>query len=220
VDKYSFTARPARSGSTLFHSENRPALVGIGLDEACIHRKALTADQPSLDTGGNNALEHPTKNIVIAEAFVARTREHRVVRDLVLKAEPAEPTIGQVDLHFATQRALRAHREGVTYDQHPDHQHRINRWPPQSGVVRCQLGMDPRQVQHSRNPPDLMIIRNGLLEVEAIEQLPLVPNEPHHHRSISQKAASPRPNHDSAVAAKRLLQQNRPEADVFRWAYL
>jgi branched-chain amino acid transport system permease protein len=45
----------------------------------------------------------------------------------------------------------------------------------------------------SRNPPDLMIIRNGLLEVEAIEQLPLVPNEPHHHRSISQKAASPRP---------------------------
>jgi hypothetical protein len=111
-----------------------------------------------------------------------------VVWDPVLKAEPAEPTIGQVDLDLATQRTLRADREGVTNDQHPDHQHRINRWPPQRGVVGCKLGMDPRQVQNSRNPPDLMITRNGLLEVEAIEQLPLVPIEPPHHRPISQKS--------------------------------
>jgi len=71
--------------------------------------------------------------------------------------------------------------------------------------------MDPRQVQHSSNLPDLMIVRNGLLEVEAIEQLPLVPIEPPHHRPISQKAASPQPNHDSVAASKRLLQQNRPK---------
>ena len=58
-----------------------------------------------------------------------------------------------------------------------------------------------------------MITGNGLLEVEAIEQLPLVPIEPTHHRPISQKAASPRPNHDSAAPSKRLLQQNRPGAD-------
>jgi hypothetical protein len=62
--------------------------------------------------------------------------------------------------------------------------------------------MDPRQVQDSRNPPDLMILRNDLLEVEAIEQLPLVPIDPPHHRPISQKAASLLPNHDSAIAAK------------------
>jgi hypothetical protein len=43
-----------------------------------------------------------------------------------------------------------------------------------------------------------------------MEQLPLVTIEPPHHRPISQKAASLRPNHDSALAAKRLLQQNRP----------
>jgi hypothetical protein len=65
-----------------------------------------------------------------------------------------------------------------------------------------------------RNAPDLMITWNDLIKVEAIEQLPLVRIEPPHHRPISQKAASPRPNHGSA-ASKRLLQQNRSQA-VFR----
>jgi hypothetical protein len=38
--------------------------------------------------------------------------------------------------------------------------------------------MNPRKVQDSRNPPDLMILGNGLLEIEAIEQLSLVSIEP------------------------------------------
>src|SRR6516225_4922165 len=80
--------------------------------------------------------------------------------------------------------------------------------------MACQLATHPGKVQDFRNAPDLMITGNGLLEVEAIEQLPLVPIEPPHHRPISQKAASPRPNHDSAAASKRLLQQNRPTAAV------
>jgi hypothetical protein len=60
--------------------------------------------------------------------------------------------------------------------------------------------MDPRKVQDFRNPSGLMILRNGLLEIEAIEQLPLVPIEPSHHRSISQKPTSPPRNHDSAIS--------------------
>jgi hypothetical protein len=43
------------------------------------------------DACGNTALEHLTENIVIAEALVARPREYEVIRDLVLKAETAEP---------------------------------------------------------------------------------------------------------------------------------
>jgi hypothetical protein len=50
------------------------------------------------------------------------------------------------------------------------------RWANSGG----QLGIDPRRVQDFCNPPNLMILRNGLLEIEAIEQLPLVPVElPH-----------------------------------------
>ena len=33
--------------------------------------------------------------------------------------------------------------------------------------------MRPRKVQDFRNPPDLMILRNDLFEIKAIEQLPL-----------------------------------------------
>jgi hypothetical protein len=77
------------------------------------------------------------------------------------------------------------------------------------GVGR-QLRMNPGQIQDFCNPPDLVILRNGLLEIEAIEQLALIPIEPPHHRPISQKAVLTRPNHDSAAASKRLLQQNRP----------
>jgi hypothetical protein len=52
------------------------------------------------------------------------------------------------------------------------------------------------------------------IDVRVIQVLlGLIPIEPPHHRPISQKAALTRPNHDSAVASKRLLQQNRPPAD-------
>jgi hypothetical protein len=47
-------------------------------------------------SGARFEIAHLTKNIVIAEAFVARTREHGVVGDLVLKAEPTEPTIAKL----------------------------------------------------------------------------------------------------------------------------
>ena len=45
--------------------------------------------------------EHMAKNIVLPEPLVAYTREHGVIRHLVLNAKPTEPTIGKVDLDFA-----------------------------------------------------------------------------------------------------------------------
>ena len=41
----------------------------------------------------------------------------------------------------------------------------------------------PRQVEDIRDGPHQMIFRNDLLEIEAIEKLPLVPIEPPHDRS-------------------------------------
>jgi hypothetical protein len=43
-----------------------------------------------------------------------------------------------------------------------------------------------------------MIFRNDLLEIEAIEKLPLVSIEPPHHRSLPPMPASRRPNHCSS----------------------
>ena len=53
---------------------------------------------------------------------------------------------------------------------------------PIEGVVRCQLGVHPRQVQHAGDLAHAVIVWYRLIEAERIEQLPLVPVEPPHHR--------------------------------------
>jgi hypothetical protein len=75
-------------------------LVGISLDQAGVHRKALTIDKASRHASLDDTFEHVAKNIVVAEPLVACTREHRVIRQLVLNAKPTEPTIGKIDLNF------------------------------------------------------------------------------------------------------------------------
>src|SRR3954468_6756977 len=110
-------------------------LVGIGLDQAGVHRKAHTIDKATRNASFDNTFEHMAKNIVLAEPLVAYTREHRVIWHLVLNAKPTEPTIGKVDLDFAAQRPLRADRKHVANDEHPDHQNRIDRWSSSVGIV-------------------------------------------------------------------------------------
>jgi len=46
-------------------------LVGIGLDEARIDRKALTTDEAGSDTRPDDTLEHTAENIAVAKALVA-----------------------------------------------------------------------------------------------------------------------------------------------------
>jgi hypothetical protein len=82
-------------------------LVGVGLNEAR-DRKAFAADETSRDASPDNTLEHAAENIAVAQTLVARTREHRVIRHLVLKAKPTEATIGEVELDLAAQHTFRA----------------------------------------------------------------------------------------------------------------
>ncbi len=72
------------------------------------------------------------------------TRERRMIRDLVLNAQTAEPAIRQVDLDLAAEQPFRADREHIADDEHPDHQHRIDRGPPNFGIVGHELVMHPR----------------------------------------------------------------------------
>jgi hypothetical protein len=50
-----------------------------------------------------------------------------MIRNSVLDTELAEPTIGEVHLHFTADQSFRADRKDIPYDQHPDHQLRIDR---------------------------------------------------------------------------------------------
>jgi hypothetical protein len=55
------------------------------------------------------------------------TRERRMIRHLVLDAQAAEPAISQVDPDLAAEQPLRPDGENVADDEHPKHQHRVNR---------------------------------------------------------------------------------------------
>ena len=131
----------------------RAALVGVGCDQARIDRETVAADEISLDAGSDDALEHLAENIVLAEALVAGAREGGVIGNLVLDAETAEPAVGEVELHFAAERAFRADREHVADDEHPDHQFRIDRGPAGVRIVRREFVAQPGEVQNRRDPP-------------------------------------------------------------------
>ena len=85
-------------------------------------------------------------------------------------AELAEPPVGQVDLDFSAQPALRAERKHVANDQHPDHQHRVNRGPTRVRVIRRQLLVHPTQIEQTVDLPHQMIGRDHLVEIKRIEK--------------------------------------------------
>ena len=185
VARYSLAARLTEHRIELFaaplRSRDRTLLVGVRRNQARIDRKPFAANQTGPDARADDTLEHTAKNIAVAEAVIAGTRERRVVGDLVLDAELAEPAVCEVHLHLTAKRPLRADGEHVTDDEHPDHEHRIDRGAADRGIVGRQLGVHPRQIENGVDLAHQMISRNGIVEVELVEQLALIALQPPHH---------------------------------------
>jgi hypothetical protein len=59
--------------------------------------------------------------------------------NLVVEIELAEPPLGEVQLDFLTQPALRPDAVAIAHHQHPHHQLWINRRPTDVAVEACQL---------------------------------------------------------------------------------
>src|SRR6202035_1104766 len=119
------------------------------------------------------------------------TTEYRVIGDPVLNTELAEPPVGQVDLDFSAQPALRAERKHVANDQHPDHQYRINRGPTRVRVIRRQLLVHPTQIEKTVDLPYQMIGRNYFVEIKRIEKLSLSFFPPPHHAPLPPMPSPP-----------------------------
>src|ERR1700742_188307 len=166
-------------------------LVYIRLDQARIDRERFGPHQPGRNALCHDILEAPTQGVALPEAFVPRTTEHRVIGDPVLNAELAEPPVGQVDLDFGAQPALRAERKHVTNDQHPDHQYRINRGPTRVRVIRRQLLVHPTQIEKTVDLPHQMIGRNHLVEIKRKENLSLSFSPPPHHAPLPPMPSQP-----------------------------
>ena len=147
-------------------SRDRALLVGVGRNQAGIHRKTFAADQAGRNARANDTLEHAPKDGAVAKPLIARTRERRMIWDLVLDREPAKPAIGKVHLHLTTQRPLRADCKHIADDEHPDHQHRINRGPTNLRVIARQLGINPRQIKNCRNRANQVIVRHRIIKAK------------------------------------------------------
>src|SRR6185369_8586511 len=165
-------------------ARNALLLVHIGFDQACIDRKCFTANQPSCDARSHYALKDPAQCIALAEALVPRTAKHRMIGDLVLDAEPTKPAIGEIYLHLRAELPLRADCKHVTDDQHPHHQHRIDRRPTRVGVVGCEVLVYPTQIEHGVDLSDQMIGWHHLVEIKRIEELALSVLSPPHHAPL------------------------------------
>ena len=72
-----------------------------------------------------------------------------MIRHIAFKAEPAEPPIGEVQMHLLTQPTLGTDAEAVADDQHADHQLRIDRGPPDLAIEGPQMGPQAGQVDEA-----------------------------------------------------------------------
>src|SRR6185437_10456287 len=102
----------------------------------------------------------------------------------IFNAKLAKPPICEIDLHLRAQLPLRADRKYVAYQQHPDHQHRINRRSTGVRVVRRKLLVHPIKIKDPVDLPDQMIRRHQLVEIERVEELTLSALSPSHHRPL------------------------------------
>ena len=115
----------------------------------------------------------------------------------VLKAQAAEPSIGEIDLNVTADLAFRADRKDITDNQHPDHQFRINRRPTEGAVKWRKFPVNPTRIQHRVNASNQVVRRDNLIKAELVEKLLLASCLPPHHRPISTAVASKKRNHCS-----------------------
>jgi hypothetical protein len=80
--------------------------VGVSLDHAGVHRKTLAAHQPLGHAARDRRLEQLAQQIAVAKAPVPVLREGRVIRYRAVETDPAEPPIGQVEVHLLAQAPL------------------------------------------------------------------------------------------------------------------
>src|SRR5580765_7467952 len=105
--------------------------------------------------------------------------------------------IGEIQLHFTADQPLRTDRKDIPYDQHPDHQLRIDRRATHRGIMRCKFAAKPGKIESNIDLPYQMIFGNRVAKIKLVEQLTLVTLQTAHHGSTSPRFASTQRNHAS-----------------------
>ena len=138
--------------------------------------------------------EELAQNVALAKAAMPVLGKRRMVWDLAVQAEAAEPAIGEIEMHFLAQAAFRANAQAIADKKHADHQLRIDRGAAGAAVERLQRGANAVEIEMPIDPAQLMVLRHMIVEAEIIEKPSGCCLSPHHRR-ISCKSAG-KVNHE------------------------
>ncbi|OAI26419.1 hypothetical protein A1351_14905 [Methylosinus sp. R-45379] len=146
-----FARRAARVifdfGGVPFAARNGALLVGVGSDQTCIDGEAAGADKAFGHATLDDRFEELAQNVALAKATVPVLGESRMVRDLAVQPEAAEPAIGEIEMHFLAQAAFRTNAQAVADKKHADHQLRIHRRTTGAAVKRLQRGANAVEIE-------------------------------------------------------------------------
>jgi len=132
--------------------------------------KAFTADQPRRHAGPHDAFRTRDGRRRPRGNAHAGSWKRRVVGNLILKAEPAKPPVGEVQRHPLAQPTLRTEAIAVTHQEYPDHQLGIDRRPHRMAVQGRQLFVQPVHLQNAIDLPQQVIGGDAIFQAELVEQ--------------------------------------------------
>ena len=186
VARYSRAARPAFVPDLLgFQSSlaNRALLVGVGGDQAGIDREAIGANQALRHAASNDGLEQMPQEIALAKAAMPVLRKGRMIGDLAVESETAEPAIGEIEMNFLAQPPLGPDAHAIA-----DSNMRII----SSGSIEGRAGAAVKRLQSVRRtssrsrcrsmPRSMMVGGHVVVEAEIIKQSGRSRLNAHHRR--------------------------------------
>ena len=108
-----------------------------------------------------------------------------MIWNIAIEPQSTKPAIGQIEMDLLAQPTLRTNAQAVADDEHPDHQLRINRGPPDVAIIGPQMCPNLGQVDEPIDLAKQMTVRDMPLKAEAVEQRLL------HHRPLAHHLQSP-----------------------------
>ena len=79
----------------------------------------LRDHQPLCHAALNDALEHMTQQIALAKAAIPVLRERRVIGNLAIQTESAEPSVRQIEMNLLAEPPLGPDAHAIADKQHP-----------------------------------------------------------------------------------------------------
>src|SRR5580704_16314264 len=92
-----------------------------------------------------------------------------MIGNVAVEPQPTKPAIGQIEVDLVAQPTLRANAEAIADDEHPDHQLRIDRGPPDVAIIGPQVRTNLGQVDEPVDLAQQMIVGDTPLKAEAVE---------------------------------------------------